>query len=878
MEASNPRRRSPAAAAFSFMLLFMLLSLPLYAVEPAVEDAGLYKDLEQSFQRVLDIEREKHETLVVGLESAKAFEAELDQSLDNDLLQISTYRNQLFVPSIQVNDLKEMARDISAVSGRLAQKIRDAEERLASVRRKRAEALELIALYEKQQGITREQEIPSASRRRLNDLLNGIMKQLRDNEKRIDAIDAIYSEQIVRLREMQAEFAGLAGRVTKKIDEETVQAVFHRDVSPVFRFVRGEWQMAAAAARDNLSRLFSADSRPDEAAGRQWRSYLSEALTVLIILGIMAAGLVYLGRHCSRLRADCHPEMQFWQRVILTLIQRSLPIAAAILFFHIYLIHMQYRLPALHFFFPLLIRLLSLWLVVQWGLILIRTVRREIMDTSYDGVMQSLKRLLQGILVFGILHALVEWIICQNCIESISLRLMGEIVLFVWTVLFVRAIGHRLPLPGTEARPWIESIRSLLVLSVYVIASAGLVFELVGYGGLAALWYLSWGKTAVVFLWAFLFFRVLREFETGGAGRKTETEAPVDTAGGTDVAGQRPDPVRWAVIRLARLMLTILVLICLPMAWGAEKTFPADLFEVLNYQIRFGDVEINTMGFIYAILVLFVVNIFSVIWQGLLRNKIFSQTRMEEGLKLSITRISTYILWTIGILMALRIMGISSTTLAVIFGALGIGIGFGLQHIVGNFISGIILLFERPMQVGDVIEVGGTWGVVKEINVRSTHLKTYDNSDLIVPNSDFISQRVINWSFRDPKVRRTITVGVAYGSDIARAKEILIDIASNNSRVYRQPAPDALFADFGDSALIFKLRFWVHIEYLLSVESDIRFEIDRRFREANITIPFPQRDLYIKEVRGSGTNEPVIGNAGKTPMEARPPAPGEIAV
>ncbi|MDI6743736.1 MAG: mechanosensitive ion channel, partial [Smithella sp.] len=175
---------------------------------------------------------------------------------------------------------------------------------------------------------------------------------------------------------------------------------------------------------------------------------------------------------------------------------------------------------------------------------------------------------------------------------------------------------------------------------------------------------------------------------------------------------------------------------------------------------------------IYAMLVLFVVKIVSVLWQGLLQDKVFSQARMDEGLKLTITRVSTYVLWIIGILMALRIIGFSSTSLTVVFGALGIGIGFGLQHIVGNFISGIILLFERPMQVGDVIELDGTWGVVKEINVRSTHLKTYDNSDLIVPNSDFISQRLVNWSFRDPKVRRTITVGVAYGSDIALVKDI----------------------------------------------------------------------------------------------------------
>ncbi len=846
MKEANVWRRNPAMLAACLALL--LISWPLYAAEPAVDAAGLYNDLEQSFQRGLDIERDKHATLTAGLESARAFVSEINQILDNDLLQISTYRNQLFVPSIQVNDLKDMARDISAASGRLAKNIRDAEERLASVRQKRSESLELIALYEKQLGITREQEIPAKSRRRLNVLLDGIIKQLRDNEKLIVAIDGIYSEPIARIKEMQSEFTGLASRVTKKIDEEMVQAVFHRDVSPVFRFVRGEWQAAAVSAGENFSRLFTAQARPG-LTGHLWRSYLSEILTVLLMLGIMAAGLAYLSRQCSRLREDCHPEMQFWQGVVLTLIQRSLPVAGAILLFYFYLMYSEFRLPILHFFLPLLVRLLILWLMVQWGLILIRKVRREISDTSIDKAMQSLKRLLQGILVFGILYSLVEWIICQNCIAPVSLRLIAEIALFVWTVSFVRIFAHRLPSPDAAAYKWLERARPVLVISAYGIASAGMVFELAGYGGFAAYWYLSWGKTAVVLLWAFLFFRVLKEFESGRAGRKTEAGAEKAAVAQTDATGERPDPVRWAVIRLARLMLTILVLICLPMAWGAERTFPADLFEVLNYQIRFGDVKINTMGFIYALLVLFVVNILSVIWQGLLQTKIFAQTKMEEGLKLSITRISTYVLWMIGILMALRIMGISSTSLAVIFGALGIGIGFGLQHIVGNFISGIILLFERPMQVGDVIEIDGIWGIVKEINVRSTHLKTYDNSDLIVPNSDFISQRVTNWSFRDPKVRRTITVGVAYGSDIARVKEILLDIANTNSRVYRQPAPDSLFADFGDSALIFKLRIWVHIEYFLSVESDIRFEIDKRFRQARITIPFPQRDLYIKEVR-----------------------------
>ncbi|MFP4453944.1 MAG: mechanosensitive ion channel family protein, partial [Desulfobacterales bacterium] len=176
----------------------------------------------------------------------------------------------------------------------------------------------------------------------------------------------------------------------------------------------------------------------------------------------------------------------------------------------------------------------------------------------------------------------------------------------------------------------------------------------------------------------------------------------------------------------------------------------------------------------------------------------------------------------------------------------GIGIGFGLQNIFNNFLSGIILLFERPIQVGDVIEIGGIWGTVREINVRSTQVRTFDNADLIIPNSDFISQSLTNWSFRDARIRRTVEVGVAYGSDTELVRSILIEVAYQHPRILRRPHPEVLFSDFGESALIFKLRFWAHIDWFLIVETDVRFDIDRRFRENNIVIPFPQRDLHFK--------------------------------
>ncbi|MBS0013908.1 MAG: mechanosensitive ion channel, partial [Desulfobacterales bacterium] len=162
------------------------------------------------------------------------------------------------------------------------------------------------------------------------------------------------------------------------------------------------------------------------------------------------------------------------------------------------------------------------------------------------------------------------------------------------------------------------------------------------------------------------------------------------------------------------------------------------------------------------------------------------------------------------------------------------------------FLSGIILLFERPIQVGDVVEIGDIWGTVREINVRSTQVRTFDNAELIIPNSDFISQLVTNWSFRDARVRRTVEVRVAYGSDVGLVRELLMDVAYQHPRILRRPHPEVLFSDFGDSALIFKLRFWVHIDWFLVVETDVRCDIDKQFRENGIIIPFPQRDVYLK--------------------------------
>lgn len=154
-------------------------------------------------------------------------------------------------------------------------------------------------------------------------------------------------------------------------------------------------------------------------------------------------------------------------------------------------------------------------------------------------------------------------------------------------------------------------------------------------------------------------------------------------------------------------------------------------------------------------------------------------------------------------------MGLNLSSLAFMAGALGIGIGFGLQNIVNNFISGIILLFDPSIQVGDMVQVGEDWGTVKRINIRTTVVQTFDNTSLIIPNSQMLSNKVMNWSFKDPKVRRQVDVGVAYGFDVQLVRSILLKIVADMPQILDAPDPRVDFMDFGDSALIFRVRFWI---------------------------------------------------------------------
>lgn len=232
----------------------------------------------------------------------------------------------------------------------------------------------------------------------------------------------------------------------------------------------------------------------------------------------------------------------------------------------------------------------------------------------------------------------------------------------------------------------------------------------------------------------------------------------------------------------------------------------------------------------------------------LVGSRLLARTAMDRGLQYAIGRMTYYLLLVLGLLIALQTSGIEVGSLTVVLGALGVGVGFGLQTVVNNFVSGLILLVERPVQVGDRIEVGGTGGRVERIGGRSTTIVTSDNITLIIPNADLVTQPIINWSHGDPRVRFRIPVGVAYGSDIPRVREALLEVAAAHPGALTDPAPTVFFAGFGDSALNLELVVWARemVQAPLRFRSDLNFAIEAAFRTHGIQIPFPQRDLHFK--------------------------------
>jgi small-conductance mechanosensitive channel len=271
--------------------------------------------------------------------------------------------------------------------------------------------------------------------------------------------------------------------------------------------------------------------------------------------------------------------------------------------------------------------------------------------------------------------------------------------------------------------------------------------------------------------------------------------------------------------------------------------------DVLDFPlIRAGAIQFTVGHLIELVVLLTLVFVGEVVLRRVFLARLLKRTRLRPSVQFAIHQIARYTFLVLGIYLSLTAVGINLSSLAFLAGALGVGVGFGLQNIISNFVSGLIILAEQPVAIGDRVEVGGTVGKVTEINLRSTTLVTADNICIIVPNSNLITGTVVNWSHGDPRVRTRLPVSVAYGTDVEKLRAVLLAVTAQNPDILKEPAPELLFVGYGDSAINFELAVWstLSLDKPMRFKSTLYYAMHKALEENRIEIPFPQRDLHLR--------------------------------
>ncbi len=750
-------------------------------------------------------------------------------------IQNSAHSNLLLQSATTITDLQKAFDENQLSLNTLDDKIKDFSKRRDGVQEFQRQTQDQISLNERQSIEIKDTTWSKAEKTPLLSALDTLNQTLAEKQSVIQNLLDALEPLLKQLETVKALTSQLNEALDQQITSRKAQELFTRKYMLLRLFKKEAITKELSILATNLLRPLHIDFLRVE--GRRIRETAVMSLLMLLFLALVAAALI------SRLRGHCRSYLKRpfvptrrWRFLCVSLIRRSLLLFG--IFFALYSYNIiqfsHYRLPFHRPVFNiLLILLFSRWLLVflkfrqpDGNLFIPQVLAAKIYRTTV---------LLRYVVIA---YVIIQWAVGEDSFVLFGGRLFIELYLMACCVTFWQAFRKLTQPFASEPSPLKILPYSPLMVLTYLITLGALIIEVSGYPAMAAYWLLSWARTLAVLFWAAILFKVIGEWRNDYQPSEGASEEPLPSV----------YPVRRLFVSVSWLLWFYGVIVTLTLAWSTRQKVFSGIYAALNKSFVIGNIQLSLLGVLFAILILFLTLIITRFARYILPEKIFSESDLEPGLQDSITTITIYVMWSLGVVLALSVLGVSTTSLTVVFGALGVGLGFGLQAIFNNFVSGIILLFERPIQVGDAVEINGVWGTVKKINVRATVVQTFDNASLIIPNSEFISSQVTNWSFKEPSLRRKVSVGVAYGSDVELVRQTLLEIASQTKNVFKKPKPDVIFDDHGDSALIFILRYWTTVDYYYTTSTDIRFAIDRLFRERNIEIAFPQQDIHIRSI------------------------------